>query len=281
MQNLDQWLADNQHGRIIASKPLSGGCVNQVSYITTETDAEFCLKQNPNRPKDFFICEAGNLSALKASKCFRVPEVIHVADNYLLLEFIPGGPRHSNYWQTLARQLADCHSLAQKDFGFHRDNYCGQTLQINATCKNGYEFFAERRLLVQMRWASDKGLLDNPLVRGIEKLALRLEQLIPSQPAALLHGDLWSGNLHSDESGQPVLIDPACYWGWPEADLAMTSLFGGFSKEFYQHYIEHQPLESGWRDRFPIYNLYHLLNHLNLFGKAYLADIKAVLNRFT
>jgi fructosamine-3-kinase len=111
-------------------------------------------------------------------------------------------------------------------------------------------------------------------------LAARLPQLVPQQPASLLHGDLWSGNAISDRHGAPAIIDPAVYYGWAEAELAMTALFGAFAESFYQAYQEMRPLESGWRERFDIYNLYHLLNHLNLFGESYLGEVRAILRRY-
>ncbi len=109
---------------------------------------------------------------------------------------------------------------------------------------------------------------------------VQLPELIPEQPASLIHGDLWSGNLISDNGGKPALIDPAVYYGWAEADLAMTELFGRYPEEFFKAYAEINPLEKGYRSRFPLYNIYHLLNHLNLFGKGYLSQIRSILDRY-
>ena len=125
-----------------------------------------------------------------------------------------------------------------------------------------------------------RGYLNVKDVDQIERLIGKLNQLVPQQPASLLHGDLWSGNAISDSEGSPALIDPAVYFGWAEADLAMTDLFGGFSDAFYSAYNEVNPLASGWRERFPIYNLYHLLNHVNLFGQSYLSQVRTILKAF-
>ena len=279
MSNLNQWLIDNQYGDITSLHPLSGGCINQVNKISTESGDVFCLKQNDTAPDDFFISEAENLRALANTKSIKVPKVFYVDDHCLLLEFIECH-RRQHFWQKLGQQLATCHNQAQQCFGFTSNNYCGETQQLNPITNDGYDFFTEYRLNIQAKWARDKGLLGSAHIRQIEKLSHNLENLIPAQRPALLHGDLWSGNIHCDTDGNPVLIDPACYWGWPEADLAMTSLFGGFNDEFYNSYIENRQLERGWRDRFPLYNLYHLLNHLNLFGSSYLHQVVSVLHRY-
>ena len=128
--------------------------------------------------------------------------------------------------------------------------------------------------------AKTGSLLEPRDLLQLEELLNKLNLLIPDQPASLLHGDLWSGNLITDNQGKPALIDPAVYFGWAEADLAMTDLFGRYPDAFYRAYEEINPLENGYRSRFPLYNLYHLLNHLNLFGRGYLPQIRQILSRF-
>jgi protein-ribulosamine 3-kinase len=128
--------------------------------------------------------------------------------------------------------------------------------------------------------ARDKGRLDLAEFQAVSRLAGRLSRLIPEQPASLTHGDLWSGNAMTDSSGGPAIIDPATHYGWAEAELAMTSLFGSFPEVFYRAYQEVRLLQPGFASRFPIYNLYHLLNHLVMFGKGYLGQVKAILTRF-
>ena len=281
MQALEQWLTANGYGEIDRQSALGGGCINDTKRVDTSTGDRFCLKQNRDAPLDFFASEAQGLAALQDSASVRVPEVIHHSSDFLLLEYIAEGKKANNFWALLAQQLANCHLRTKDQFGFHANNYCGLTPQINSLCADGYEFFSNHRLLIQSQWARDKKLLTQNHCRRIEMLCRRLPELIPIQQPALIHGDLWSGNLHCDEQGRPVLIDPACYWGWPEADLAMTSLFGGFAEDFYQLYVEHHKLEQGWRERFEIYNLYHLLNHLNLFGGGYVASVEAVLGKYS
>jgi fructosamine-3-kinase len=180
----------------------------------------------------------------------------------------------------LGRGLAALHRQEQPEFGFGADNYCGSTPQANPLMQDGWEFFARHRLLALAKPAQQRRLLNSAELRQVEDVAGRLADWIPAQPAVLLHGDLWSGNIHCDSRGLPALIDPACYWGWAEADLAMTTLFGGFDPRFYATYLECSGMQADWRERAPLYNLYHLLNHLLLFGGVYLDQVKQVLNRY-
>ena len=128
--------------------------------------------------------------------------------------------------------------------------------------------------------AVDNRALDIGAANQIERLCTKLQKLVPYQPASLIHGDLWSGNAHVGPEGEPVLIDPAAYWGWAEAELGMTKLFGGFPNSFYQSYINCNPLEKGWESRLDLYNIYHLLNHLNLFGGGYLGQVMAAVKKY-
>lgn len=160
------------------------------------------------------------------------------------------------------------------------DNWCGTTPQPNPRDTDGHAFFANHRLLFQAGRAHAAGLLAAPDLHRVEAIAGRLQDLVPVQAPALLHGDLWHGNVFADTNGEAVLVDPAAYWGWPEADLATTRLLGGFDDAFYDAYLEMRPLEPGWEERMPLYNLYHLLNHLNLFGEGYGAEVDAMLAHY-
>jgi protein-ribulosamine 3-kinase len=186
---------------------------------------------------------------------------------YLLLEYLELEERGD--FAALGRMLAAAHRKTGPRFGWSRDNYIGSTPQANGWCEDWAEFWRERRLRPQLELAARKGFdlgpIDPAPVLGDHKPA-----------AALLHGDLWSGNAGFTAEG-PVVFDPAVYYGDREADLAMTELFGGFPLEFYQGYEEVLPLDSGYQKRKHLYNLYHLLNHLNLFGGGYLAQVKATL----
>lgn len=224
--------------------------------------------------------EARGLAALAETGQVRVPEVLAVSDSELVTERIESGPASTAGWELLGRQLAAMHRIPQPCFGFVEDNFCGDTPQPNPRMADGHGFFAEHRLLYQGRKAYDAGLLTKPDLEALEQLCQRLPALVPEQGPALLHGDLWNGNLLFDPAGGPVVIDPACYWGWPEAEIAMCALFGGFANAFYLSWEDASGPAAGWRDRLPIYQLYHLLNHLNLFGSGYYGGVSGVLQRF-
>lgn len=261
-------------------QPLSGGDINDTALLTTDCGNRFCIKQNPAAADDFFAAEAAGLEAIAARTSLRVPEVICVSKNFIVLEYIEAGKKASRYWQDLGEGLARMHIQTRRQFGFTVDNYCGLTPQRNPWLDDGHAFFRDYRILAQATMAFDRGLLNKTELRLLEDFAGRLEDLIPEQAPALLHGDLWAGNIHSDAEGKPVLIDPAAYYGWPEADIAMTLLFGGFAQRFYDSYLAVKPLPAGWRERASLYNVYHLLNHLNLFGGGYGSQAMAVVSRY-
>jgi len=238
------------------------------------------LKFNAEAPTDMAAAEAAGLRAIAGTNTIRVVTLIAVLDGGLLLGYVAPGRRTKPFWHRCGRQLAAMHGHLGTAFGFESDNYCGMTRQSNRWQEDGYAFFAEQRLIYQAALARDRNLLGAGVTAAVERLAARLPELVPVQPPSLLHGDLWSGNLLAAVDDGPVLIDPACYYGWAETDLAMTVLFGGFGEDFYRAYEDSHRPESGWRQRLPIYNLYHLLNHLNLFGTSYLPQITAVLDRF-
>jgi fructosamine-3-kinase len=204
-----------------------------------------------------------------------------VGDNFLLLEDLKQAPRRKDFWEIYGRQLAVLHSQPNSRFGFPHDNYIGSTPQDNGWMEDGIDFFRERRLTPQIRLATDRGYLSPDDRKLCDSLIAKLPGLLPGSPPVLVHGDLWSGNLITDSAGSPALIDPAVYFGWAEADLAMTDLFGRYPEAFYESYTTKNPLPKGFRERFPIYNLYHLLNHLNIFGREYLSRVRKVLLRYS
>jgi len=260
---------------------ISGGCICQSYKITLEDGNHLFVKTHSNPPDQLFYSESESLVTLSQHSPLRVPEVIAVNDKFLLLEYISSSDSSPLFWTELAQGLADMHKQKMPEFGFSMDNYCGETLQSNATTPDGYDFFAEHRLIYQMRLARESGLLNPDDCKQINNIAKNLKDYIPKQPAVLIHGDLWSGNVYRDENGLPVLIDPACYWGWREADIAMTTLFGKLPSAFYDTYNECLPMKPGWEDRLELYNLYHLLNHLNMFGTSYLNSVRRVIKLYS
>ncbi len=277
---VQDWLKKEGFGVVAAAAAVGGGCIHQALRIKTESGASFFLKQTSGRNKDVFIREAEGLQALRIEGGPVIPGVYLAGEEYLLLEDLQPAPEREHFWPLFGRQLAHLHLEQNPLFGFEQDNYIGANPQLNAWNSDGFDFYREQRLRPQIRWAAAQGLLDSKDLHRLDELLLKLPELLPGGPASLLHGDLWSGNLITDREGNPALIDPAVYYGWAEADLAMTDLFGRYPDTFYQAYREVYPLEDGYRGRFPLYNLYHLLNHLNLFGRGYLSRVREILARY-
>jgi fructosamine-3-kinase len=281
-QPVANFCRNNGYGAILRVTSLGGGCINNASRLDTEGGPLF-LKVNGAAPADMFEREAEGLIALAAPNAIRVPKVLCVGPNFILQEFVEpakGDHKGRPYWETLGEQLARLHLTTSPRFGFPHDNYIGSTPQINTWEDDGYTFFAEHRLRYQANLARRNHRLDSSAHSSLISLVSRISSLIPPQPASLLHGDLWSGNLHTDSQGQPVLIDPAAHYGWAEAELAMMTLFGSPPDSFFRAYESVRPLTPGYRERFDLYNLYHLLNHLNLFGESYGASVRAILQRY-
>lgn len=269
--------------------PVSGGDINEAYRLCLSDGCDLFIKLNDKAGEDFFLAEKAGLEALRAAGA-NTPQVLgygKLAGNsaYLLLEYVRSACPQRNYGEMLGHMLAEVHRAAVDNtarkgrFGFYRDNYIGQIRQKNKGNDSWIEFFRTSRMAVQFDLAAD--YLDKEDRRKCQNLLDHLDKFLiePAFPS-LLHGDLWSGNVMPDSQGNPMLIDPAVYVGHHEADLAMTELFGGFPPEFYDAYHEIIPREPGYADRRDLYNLYHLLNHLNLFGSSYLAAIRRIVKRY-
>lgn len=274
------WCLDQGFGEIRMTRGVGGGCINQGTILETASGPTLFLKTNTSAPADMFPREAEGLRALTVPDGPHVPQVFLVDTAFILLEDLQPARRMDGYWEIFGRQLAALHDHTARRFGFENDNYIGSTPQPNPWTADGFEFFAEHRLRFQAGLAAKNGLLGSQELGKVEQLVRRLRDLIPEQPASLIHGDLWGGNALADQTGAPALIDPATHFGWAEAELGMTRLFGGFPEAFYRAYREVRPWPPGLEARLPVYNLYHLLNHLNLFGSGYFGQVKATLNRF-
>ncbi len=263
---------------------VSGGDINEAYRLITSEGLFFMKLNSQSRYPAMFEREAGGLELLEKLGTLRVPKVIAFGENsddaFLLLEHISSAAHNKNYFANLGRGLAYQHKKTAKYFGLDDDNYIGSLQQSNRHHASWTEFFAEERLRPQIRMARDRGVADSKLSRWFDSLFMRLEEIFPEEPPALLHGDLWGGNILSDEKGYPVLIDPAVYYGHREMDLGMSRLFGGFSPDFYEEYHRGYPLENGWQQRLEICNLYPLMVHVNLFGGGYLASVNSILRKF-
>ncbi len=261
---------------------VGGGCINAATRLDGVDGRRYFVKLNDAARAEMFAAEAEGLRELAGSGAIRVPEpVCHgVADNsaYLVLEYIEPGRASASSMEILGRQLAQLHRFTDEHFGWRRDNTIGSTPQPNAPSESWTEFWRTQRLGFQFALAARRGYRGG-LQRKGEELLTRVDVLLAGHaPAAsLLHGDLWSGNTMVARDGNPVLIDPAVYYGDREADVAMTELFGGFSEGFYAAYREAYPLDDGYRLRKTLYNLYHVINHLNLFGGGYGAQAEAMI----
>jgi fructosamine-3-kinase len=255
---------------ITHAEPASGGCIHRCYRAERDGRAVF-LKRNEARFADAFAAEADGLTALCAAGCAAPEPIAHGivgASAYLVLEFLE--LRASGDFAALGTMLAAMHRRQAERFGWPRDNYIGSTPQANGACRSWMEFWRQRRMEPQLALAAQNGYrIDAPPVWRL------LEGHAPAP--SLLHGDLWSGNAGFLPDGAPVLFDPAVYYGDREADLAMTELFGGFPAQFYAAYNAAWPPAPGYERRKHLYNLYHLLNHLNLFGGGYLAQVRSVL----
>lgn len=274
------WLQANDFGAI--EKRVSLGAGNSsVLRLYTSSHRTVILKHYSQKAVNAAASEAKGLLAMAKTKTLRIPTPYDWTDSYLLLEDIERGSAPRDFAASFGHLLAQMHETTHATFGFEMDNYIGANPQKNTWETDGYTFFAEQRLRPQFEWARKKGFFTDDDKQRFEVIVSDLQSLIPVQPASLLHGDLWSGNVLADEHGKPTLIDPATYFGWGEADLAMTVMFGGFGDAFFAAYQEIRPLVSGWRERLSLYNLYHYLNHLNLFGGSYLSGVRSILRKFS
>lgn len=260
---------------------VGGGDISAAWCLETEKGPVF-LKTGGAETQPMFAAEAAGLGVLKAARAVCVPEVFAVgataSDSFLVLEWLSLDSPNSNADRRLGRQLAELHKVSADAHGWCRDNTIGLTPQINTWTESWTDFYRQHRLRFQLELAANNGF-DGKLQRLGQRLLEELPQLFAAhEPVpSLLHGDLWSGNKASVD-GEPVIFDPAVYYGDRETDLAMTRLFGGFSQDFYAAYEKVWPLPPGHRARLGVYQLYHVLNHLNLFGGAYLGRAEALIN---
>jgi fructosamine-3-kinase len=269
--------------RIARAAPVGGGCIHQALALEGPDDARYFAKVNDTGLAPAFAAEADGLLALAAAG-MRVPRPIARGEcagrAYLVLEHLAFGEGSDAAHRELGRRLARQHASRGPHFGWARDNYLGLTPQANAPCASWVEFWQTRRLVPQLALARTNGH-EGPLQALGAQVVAAVPRLLAGHEAtpALLHGDLWSGNVAFLRNGTPVAFDPAVYYGDPEADLAMTELFGGFPESFYEGYREVRAIAAGYRLRRVLYNLYHVLNHLNLFGAGYLPQAERMMAR--
>ena len=291
-----------------ARRPVGGGDINRAYRLTLSDGTELFAKANASSLLPMFEAEAEGLATMRATGTIGVTEVLGIGlepaefgqdSSFLLLRWMDSGSRRADFWEVFAEELAAMHAAdtsfvfaeagdalsgatsSGSRYGFSIDNYIGSTPQINTPKSSWVDFFRECRLHPQVRMAYDAGYLERSAMRKADSVMERLESLLPEPDhPSLLHGDLWGGNFMTGPDGKAWLIDPATYVGHREADLAMTELFGGFAPAFYSAYRQIANVDPEYDDRRDLYNLYHLLNHVNLFGFSYVGSVERTLERF-
>lgn len=284
-------LRDALEGRLDVSinsvATVGGGCIANACRLETE-GAPFFLKYGDEEVARTFPGEAAGLEALgTADSPLVVPSVVDTAPpdgerpGFLVMEWINAGRQGRRFWERFGEGLAALHRHAADEYGFDRDNFIGQLPQQNEWTERWPAFFREQRLEPQVEMARERNRWRTNWVSPVDTLYRRLPEILPATPEpSVLHGDLWKGNFMVTAVGDPALIDPATYYGHREADLAMTELFGGFDDRFYEAYRSAWSLEPGYETRRDVYNLYHLINHLNHFGGGYAGSVESTLTSF-
>jgi fructosamine-3-kinase len=260
---------------------VGGGCINQAYQIIGNT-GEYFIKLNAVNKVEMFRVEAIALQQMYETDTIKVPQPIHVGTtshhSYIILEWLNLGRQSNQSWHLMGKNLAQLHQASNiTQFGWNDNNTIGSTPQINHWMDNWADFFAEQRIGYQLKLARRKGANFGDSTKIVE--AIR-EKLTPRKPQpSLVHGDLWSGNAAFLDDGEPIIFDPAAYYGDREVDIAMTELFGGFPSSFYEGYNQQWSLDLGYTQRKTIYNLYHILNHYNLFGGGYSSQAQMMINQ--
>ena len=269
---------------ILSVRHIGGGDINQARLIETPK-GNFFIKMNtgPSAAR-MFETEAKGLDLLKRTKTVRIPEIIASGNTvdgaFLLLEYIDTGYRASGFWENFGAALAALHRHTAVRFGLDHHNFIGSLSQSNNYRHTWPEFYMHERLQPQLDLALRSNRLENADANHFEKLYQKLPELCPFESPALIHGDLWSGNFMVSSNSQPMLIDPAVSYSHREMDLAMSRLFGGFDRPFYRSYEDAFPLAPGFEQRLPVYQLYYLMVHVNLFGGSYVGAVRSVLRQF-
>jgi fructosamine-3-kinase len=279
-----QQLSHKHDLQVTSATPVSGGDINDAYCLQTDGGMLFIKMNHAARYPGMLSSEAKSLALLSSTHTFQIPQVVAEGElegiQYLLLEWIPTGRPTHGFWTNFGAKLATLHRHTQPHYGLDFENYMGSLPQPNPTYDDFASFYAEVRLQGLVKILRNRGAIGEKVVRDFEKLCVRLPILIPKEPPALLHGDLWAGNYMTDSNGEPVLIDPAPYYGHREIDVAMTNLFGGFDPNMLTTYQQVYPLEKGWETRVPLFQLYPVLVHAVLFGGHYVATGVSIMRSY-
>jgi fructosamine-3-kinase len=266
---------------VVDAEPISGGDINEAYALRLRDGRRVFMKTNARAAPGMFEAEAHGLAWLAEAGALRVPTVLAVEPRFLVLELLEAGRRVADFDERLGRGLAALHRASPGSFGLDADNFIGSLPQSNTTHATWPEFLRVERFEPLVREVIDRRRAPAAWARRFERLYARLAELTgPPEPPARLHGDLWGGNLHADERGEPVILDPAVYGGHREVDLAMMRLFGGFGARVFAAYEEAWPLAPGAAERVALYQLYPLLVHVSLFGGGYVGSVESALSTY-
>lgn len=267
------------------SQAVGGGSINYTYRLDINNSLHFFCKVNLlEKFTDLFLKEKRGIELISEKNAIRVPKIIDCFNagfyQVLILEWVDEGLKTEKFWKSFGEQLARLHHETNSFFGLDHDNYMGALCQRNKKNDSWIDFLIHERLAPQVELAFTHHLLEANQVEQFENVFKQLVNIFPPEAPSFLHGDLWSGNFMVDADGNPVLIDPAVYWGHRSMDLAMTTLFGGFDNIFYEAYNHYYRFPENYREQWEICNLYPLLIHLNLFGKSYLHDIAQTIKQY-
>ncbi len=280
MEALLRHISEQQNIRVETVRRLTGGDINSVYLLTTNLDRVVLKINDAETFPNMFKAEAQGLNLLRTANAFEIPEIVSYGKfdtkTYLLLEYVPPGEKDSTFWNRFAGNLATLHRTTQAHFGLDHDNYIGSLRQYNSPERTAADFYLNQRLIPQFRMAAQRGFT----FTALERFYKNLFDIIPTEVPSLIHGDLWGGNYIVSERGSPTLIDPAVAFAPREMDLAMMHLFGGFDPVVFNHYDEIFRLEANWKERQPLWQLYYLLVHLNLFGRSYHGRVQEAISKY-
>ena len=263
---------------------IGGGDINQARLLET-TQGKYFIKFNTGADAgSMFETEAKGLALIATTNVIRTPGVLGFGQTedgaFILLEFVEKGYRGEGFWEKFGASLAALHRQTSSQFGLGYDNFIGSLPQSNRSAPTWPEFFIHERLQPQLTLAAQNNRLQKSDFQRFEKIFEKVPSICPAEPPALVHGDLWSGNFIVGVDNLPVLVDPSVAWSHREMDLAMSRLFGGFERPFYRSYEDAFPLAPGFEERLPLYQLYYLLVHVNLFGGGYVGSVRSILQQF-
>ncbi len=274
-------IAEENELRFSESFPLAGGDINEV-FILKGNNQKFVVKLNDaEKYPGMFESEKLGLEKLREPKKIDVPRPLATGEvdhkSYLLLEHKESAPMHPDFWKIFGEKLAKLHQVSADEFGLEKNNYIGSLPQYNENKSSASEFYIEMRLKPQLKISEEKGFK-----LGIPSSFFdNIKNAIPDERPSLVHGDLWNGNFIINSEGEPCLIDPATAFAPREMDIGMMHLFGGFNEELFNRYHEVFPLAKGWEDRIPLWELYYLLVHLNIFGGAYKSQVTSIIDQYS